>query len=81
MKINRPVAIVLGGTVPHKELIEQLKKRGYFTILVDYLQNPPAKAVADIHIQESTLDKEKVLEIAKEYHASLTICGCVDQAR
>ena len=77
---TKPVALVLGGTVPHIELIIQLKKRGYYTILVDYLPNPPAKVVADEHIQESTLDQNKVLEIAKDRNASLVICGCVDQA-
>ena len=71
------VALVLGGTVPHMELILQLKNRGYYTILIDYLENPPA---ADEHIVESTLDKEKVLEIAVERKVELVISGCVDQA-
>lgn len=77
---DRKVAVVLGGTVPHCELIRQLKIRGYYTILVDYLPNTPAKAVADEHVQESTLDKEAVLAVARERNASLVISGCVDQA-
>jgi biotin carboxylase len=77
---NKPVAIVLGGTVPHKFLIENLQERGYFTILVDYFKNPPAADSADKHICESTLDKEIVLSIAREEKASLVISGCVDQA-
>jgi len=76
----KPKAIVLGGTSPHIELIKNLKNRGYYTILVDYYENPPAKESADEHIQESTLDKEKVLEIARKYDASLVISACVDQA-
>lgn len=77
---EKPKAIVLGGTSPHIELIKKLKQRGYFTILVDYYENPTAKEHADQHIQESTLDKEKVLEIAKQHHAELVISSCVDQA-
>lgn len=77
---NKEIAIVLGGTVPHCELIRQLQARNYFVILIDYLPNPPAKQVADEHIQESTLDKEAVLRVALERNASLVICGCVDQA-
>ena len=73
-------AVVLGGTIPHCELILQLKNRGFYTILVDYYDNPPAKEVADLHIKESTLDEDKVLEISKKYNADLTISGCVDQA-
>lgn len=76
----QPNAIVLGGTNPHKALIENLKSRGYYTILIDYYDNPPAKSAADKHIQESTLDKEKVLEIAKSVNAKLVISACVDQA-
>ena len=76
----KPVAIVLGGTVPHCELIRQLQRRGYYTILVDYLPDSPAKSVADEHIQESTLDQEMVLKIAKERNASLVLAGCVEQA-
>ena len=80
MKNNKEIAIVLGGTVPHCELIRQLQSRGYYVLLVDYLPNPPAKQVADEHIQESTLDKDAVLRVAKDRKASLVICGCVDQA-
>ena len=73
-------AIVLGGTFPHRHLIQKLKDRGYYTILVDYYEAPIAKEVADKHIQASTLDKEEVVRIAKEESAELVISSCVDQA-
>ncbi len=73
-------AIVLGGTFPHRELITKLKNRGYYTILIDYYKSPIAKDVANEHIQESTLDKEKVVEIAKKEKVDLVIATCVDQA-
>ncbi len=78
--MNKPIAVVLGGTNPHKALIENLQGRGYYTILVDYLDSPPAADVADEHLKESTLDREKVLQIAKENNADLVIATCVDQA-
>jgi phosphoribosylamine-glycine ligase len=74
-----PVAIVLGGTSPHIELIKNLKNRGYYVILVDYYENPPAKICADEHLQESALDKDKVLEIAQRRKASLVLSCCVDK--
>lgn len=77
--MNKPVAIVLGGTVPHKHLIENLKSREYYTILIDYNENPPAACAADLHLQESALDKVKVEEIALEYKASLIISVALDQ--
>lgn len=73
-------AIVLGGTVPHIDLICRLKDRGYRTVLVDYSQAPPAAAYADEHIPESTLDREAVLRIAKDRNADLVISTSVDQA-
>ena len=78
--MNKKIAIVLGGTAPHIEVIRQLKERGFYTILIDYFDNPPARAAADEHIKESTMDQEKVLEIARERNASLVISACVDQA-
>ena len=78
--MNKKTAIVLGGTIPNKYLIDNLKERGFYTILIDYHENPPAASDADEHIQESTLDKETVLKIALERKVSLVISGCVDQA-
>jgi biotin carboxylase len=80
MDQNAPVAIVLGGTSPHAALCSRLKNRGYYTILADYLEHPPAKDYADEHIRESTLDHEAVLNLACEKRASLVIASCIDQA-
>lgn len=77
---NVQKAIVLGGTIPHIELIKNLKQRGYHVILVDYSQDPIARPFADEHIIESSMDKDKVLEIAKEENAGLVITTCSDQA-
>ena len=73
-------ALVLGGTSPHKLLIDKLKSRGFYVILVDYLDNPPAKENADEHIKASTLDQDIVLSIAEERKADLVISACIDQA-
>jgi len=77
--MERKVALVLGGTVPHKFLIENLKERGYYTILIDYNEAPPAASAADLHIKESALDKTKIEEIAVEHKASLVISVALDQ--
>ena len=77
---NMNKAIVLGGTAAHIARIEELHKRGFYVILVDYLDNPPAKKSADIHIQESTMDFDAVLKIAAENKVGLVISSSVDQA-
>ena len=78
--MQKKIAIVLGGTVPHISLIKKLKERGYYIILVDFLKYPPAKEYADEHIKESTLDQDVVYQIAKARNASLVISTCIDQA-
>ncbi len=77
---EKTIAIVLGGTNAHIALINNLKIRGYSVILIDYLENPPAKIFADEHLRESTLDREKVLELATNIKASLVISTSIDQA-
>lgn len=76
----RPAAIVLGGTAPHISLICELRRRGWRTVLVDYLQAPPAAAHADLHVVETTLDAAKVEAVARAEGAKLVIATCVDQA-
>lgn len=78
--MDKPIAIVLGGTAPHIELIHQLHARGFKVVLADYLPNPPAKKYADVHEQVSTLDNDAVLKVARKYNARLVISACVDQA-
>lgn len=71
-------AIVLAGIKPHSILIEKLKNRGFYTILVDYLDNPPASSVADEHVQISTHDYEAVRQLALERKADLVINCCLE---
>lgn len=73
-------AVVLGGTHDHIKLVNLLKAGGYYTILIDYLQNPPARRVADEHIVESALDKKIVLAIARRRKADIVRAICIDQA-
>ena len=73
-------AFVLGGTVPHIELINKLHNRGYYVYLIDYTNNPPAKKVADEHLKASTLDPNEVLNLAKKLNVDLVISSCIDQA-
>lgn len=72
--------LVLAGGVDQIGLLQDLKVRGYYTILVDYYPNPVAKPYADKHIQASTLDLDTVLTIAKEENVENIITACTDQA-
>lgn len=74
LKLDRQnVALVLGGIANHIPLINKLRSRGFYTVLIDYLENPPAKKVADEHIQISTFDFDAIEKIAREKNAKLII--------
>ena len=74
--------MVLAGGSDQIALIQTLNKRypNAETILIDYNENPLAKPYATRHIQESTLDMEKVLSIAIQEKIDLIITACTDQA-
>lgn len=76
--MNKKTAIVLGGLKSHIILIEKLKARGYYTVLVDYLDAPPAAAFADEHVQISTFDLEGIKTLARERSASVIINCCLE---
>lgn len=73
-------AIVLAGGYDQIALIQELKHKNYYVLLLDYLENPPAKSFADVHFQVSTLDYDKVKEISVENNVDLVITACTDQA-
>ena len=72
--------IVLAGGSDQIALINELKKRGHKTILVDFFENPPAKPYADKHIVASTLDTNAVRDIAIRYKVDMICTACTDQA-
>lgn len=73
-------ALVLAGGLPQIALINDLKQRGFFTILADYNENPVAKDYADKFYQVSTLDVDAITHIAKEEKVDFLITVCTDQA-
>lgn len=72
--------LVLAGGADQIALINEFKARGHETILVDYFENPPARPYADKHIVASTLDVERVKEIAIAQKVDLITTACTDQA-
>ena len=73
-------ALVLAGGLPQTELINQLKSRGYYTILIDYSESPMAEPFADKFYRESTLDIQTVMDIARKESVDIIITCCTDQA-
>lgn len=57
--------LLLGGSKQQIPAIECAKRKGYYTILCDYLPDNPGQEVADKFYLESTADKEAILKIAQ----------------
>ena len=74
------VAIILAGGFDQIALIQELSFRGFYTVLVDYLEAPVAAPYADVHIRESTLDVDAVFDIAMNFNAKYVMTACTDQA-
>lgn len=72
--------LVLAGGYDQIALIQKIKKRGHYVILADYYKNPPAKDVADMHYQISTLDEDAVCRVAEDEQVDMIVTACTDQA-
>lgn len=72
--------MVLAGGSDQCALISELQCRGHEVLLLDYLDNPPAKSLVLKHIQASTLDVDAVRMHAIDESVELICTACTDQA-
>lgn len=68
--------MMLGGNQVQMTAIKAAKEQGYYVITVDYLPDNPGHKLADEYHNVSTIDKEAVLQLARE----LEIDGIVSYA-
>ncbi len=59
--------MLLGGSYGQMPAIEEAKRRGYYTILCDYLPDNPGQYLVDQYIPASTTDVAAILDIAREH--------------
>lgn len=57
--------LLLGGSIQQIPAIEYAKKKGYYTVLCDFLTDNPGQYYADKYYCVSTTDKDEVLKIAQ----------------
>ena len=72
-------ALVLCGGVPQIELLKQLKERKITSVLCDINEKVEARKYADIFYAVSTLDVEKLTEVAKKEEVDFLLSVCADQ--
>ncbi len=72
--------LLLGGSDFQVPAIEVAKRLGLRTVLCDYLPDNPGQYVADVFYQESTTDREKMLEVARAEQIDGVLSFCSDVA-
>lgn len=72
--------LLLGGSKQQVIAIETARRLGYRTVLCDYLPDNPGQYAADVFYQESTTDREKMLEIARSEGVSGVLAYSSDPA-
>ncbi len=72
--------LMLGGSRQQVVAIEKAKELGFRTVLCDYLPDNPGQYVADVFYQESTTDRERMLEIARAEGVSGVLAYSSDPA-
>lgn len=80
MTTEKKSILLLGGSQQQVVAIETAKRLGYRTVLCDYLPDNPGQHVADVFYQESTTDREKMLEIARREDVSGVLAYSSDPA-
>ena len=72
--------LLLGGSKQQVVAIETARRLGYRTVLCDYLPDNPGQFAADVFYQESTTDRERMLEIARQENVSGILAYSSDPA-
>ena len=59
--------MLLGGSNAQLSAARRLKDMGHRVVLIDYLEDPPAKPICDIHVRASTFDVGACARAAREH--------------
>ncbi|HSM24738.1 MAG TPA: hypothetical protein VK856_07750, partial [Anaerolineaceae bacterium] len=70
--------LILGGIRLASEIVKQAHKQGIYVIVTDYLENSPAKKIADKSFMVSTTDVDAVVELIQKEKIDGVITGFID---
>jgi len=71
--------MVLGGGSGQLNLIRRAKALGDFVIVADYLPDCPGGQIADVHVQVSSFDAERVIRAGREQRIEAIVTTGTDQ--
>ena len=70
--------LILGGQKKLCDIVEKAKALGYYTVVTDWYEDSPAKAIADKSYNISTADEDEILRLIKEEHINGVYTGFID---
>lgn len=65
MDFNNKKVLVLGGVAPHCKIVKAAKEMGVFTIVADYLEDSPAKRIADKSYLINIMDVDAIVDLCR----------------
>lgn len=78
MEFSGKKLLILGGIRLASEIVKQAHKQGIYVIVTDYLENSPAKKIADKSFMVSTTDVDAVVELIQKEKIDGVITGFID---
>lgn len=78
MPLKGKKLLVLGGVRPVDDIVRLAKEMGVFTIVADYYLDSPAKRVSDLSLNISTLDVERLSDVARIMGVDGVLTGFAD---
>ncbi len=70
--------LILGGIFLHKKLVEAAHDFGYKTIVVDNIQNSPAKLISDQSYDINVSEVDEIVELCRKENVCGVITGYID---
>lgn len=73
--------LILAGAGVHSKVVREAKKMGIYTIVTDYLEDSPAKLIADEAWMNSITDVDGIVEKCKKEKVDGVLNFCIDPAQ
>lgn len=73
--------LILAGAGVHCKVVRAAKELGIYTIVTDYLEDSPAKSIADEAWMYSVTDVDKIVQRCKEEKIDGVLNFCIDPAQ
>lgn len=73
--------LILAGAGVHNKVVRAAKEMGIYTIVTDYLEDSPAKLIADEAWMLNITDVDAIVEKCKEEHVDGVMNFCIDPAQ